>query len=195
MPIEHTNRKGDVYYLHAGRTPTRRPKYYCSRERGDAPLDTVPDGFEIWESPEGGLVYVRKAQPVVIPAFEREMVEDGIRRYAHLEYFLVDVQGDGLVIYLPSVDVDGLTRVMENFLPASASFVRKERNKMVRRSPFVKMMRFVLEDEDKRLFRVERWCFRGSIEDWWPLHDVGSLGKLVQKYAKHLGENSFFDLL
>lgn len=195
MGVEYTNRKGDVYYLHAGRTPTGRSKYYCSRERGDAPLDAVPAGYEIWESPEAGLVYVRKAKPVVIPAFERQIVEDGIRRCTGLEYFLVDVQGNSLVVYLPAIDLDRLTQVMGRVLPASSQVLRAERESMVRRSPFVKMMRFVLTDEDERLFRVERWCFRGSIDTWIFLDGPAHLEKLVGKYVKHLGTESFFDLM
>jgi hypothetical protein len=61
MPVEYTNRKGDVYYLHAGKTPTGRPRYFFSRDPEGAPLDAIPAGFEPYESPEGGLVYLRKA--------------------------------------------------------------------------------------------------------------------------------------
>jgi len=30
---------------------------------------------------------------------------------------------------------------------------------------YTALLRFTLEDTEKRLFRVERWCFRGSIDD------------------------------
>src|SRR5437870_13149885 len=96
MPLEYTNRKGDVYYLHGGKTPTGRPKYYFSRESGDGLVDAVPAGHEIWESPTGGLVYLRKVKPAIIKPFEREMVCEAIRRRATLEHFLVDVQKNSL---------------------------------------------------------------------------------------------------
>src|SRR6266550_2570739 len=34
---------------------------------------------------------------------------------------------------------------------------------------YLPMFRFSLVDEDKRLFFVARWCFKGSIDDWFPL--------------------------
>lgn len=195
MSVEYTNRKGDVYYLHADRTPTGRPQYYCSREQSDSTLDVVPAGYEIWESPEAGLVYVRKAKPVVIPAFERQIVEDAIRLGTGLEYFLVDVQSNSLVVYLPAIDMDELTQVMGKALPTSSPVLRAKRNSIVRRSAYVKMMRFVLMDEDERLFRVERWCFRGRIDGWMFLDGPAELEKMVHKYVKHLGTERFFDLI
>ena len=57
-----------------------------------------------------------------------------------------------------------------------------------------KMLRFTLTDETTRQFSVDRWCFRGSIDDWFFL-DCGELRKLVEKYCRHLGKESFFELM
>ncbi len=195
MAVEYTNRKGDVYYLHTGKTRTGRPRYFFSREPSDAPLDAIPAGYEVYESPEAGLVYLRKTKPMVVATFEREMVCDGIRRHAGLEHFLVDAQGDSLTVYLPAVSEDepGLPAEGPGFL--SPQRLRVEINRIMHRSPYVKMMRFVLADEDDRLFRVERWCFLGSIDNWVFLDGPDNLEKLVRKYVKHLGTESFFDLM
>jgi hypothetical protein len=56
-------------------------------------------------------------------------------------------------------------------------------------------MQFILEDLETREFTVERWCFRGSIDDWIPLDSSNDLKKLVQTYGAHLGKDSFFDLM
>ena len=56
------------------------------------------------------------------------------------------------------------------------------------------MLPFTLTDETTRQFSVDRWCFRGSIDDWFPLN-YGELPKLVEKYCKHLGKESFFELM
>jgi hypothetical protein len=56
-------------------------------------------------------------------------------------------------------------------------------------------MRFALADEEKRLFTVERYCFRGSIDDWIPLmSEPASLHDLTGRHVPHLGEDSFYDL-
>jgi len=193
--VEYTNRKGDVYYLHGGKTRTGRPRYFFSRKLSDAPVDAVPAGFEIYESPEAGLVYMRKAKAVAIAPFEREMVCDGIRRHAGLEHFLVDAQEDSLTVYLPTATEDVQAMLAKGLPFISPKKVRAAADRIIRRSPHVKMMRFVLVDEDERLFHVERWCFLGGIDNWIFLDGPANLEKLVRKYVKHLGAESFFDLM
>ena len=195
MAVEYTNRKGDVYHLHAGKTRTGKPRYYFSREQDDTPVGSIPAGFEIYESPEVGLVFLRKVKPVVVAPFEREMVCDGIRRHAELEHFLVDAQGDSLTVYLPAVSGDVPRVLAEGLGLFSPQKLRVETDRIMHRSPYVKMMRFVLVDEDKRMFHVGRWCFLGGIDNWMFLDGPATLAKLVGKYVKHLGTESFFELM
>lgn len=194
MPLEYINRKGDVYYLYAGQTPKGRRKYYCAPQLGREPLDSVPEGYEIWESPEGGLVYVRKIRPVTIRPLERALVEAGIRRLNRIEHFLIDVQGDSLVVYLPALDERESAALARVRGPGEgrAQAIWEER---IRRAPYEKLMRFVLADSEKRLFCAQRWCFRGSIDDWISLSGPTPLMKLVDRFVKHLGEESFFELV
>jgi hypothetical protein len=57
------------------------------------------------------------------------------------------------------------------------------------------MMRFTLVDEQRRVFAVDRWCFLGSIDDWFPLSGGGDLERQVAKYCPHLGRESFYELM
>ncbi|MEX2358764.1 MAG: hypothetical protein WEE51_10560, partial [Pirellulaceae bacterium] len=57
------------------------------------------------------------------------------------------------------------------------------------------MLRFTLEDTNKRLFSVERWCFRGAIDDWIFVDRPAPLAKQIKKYVRHLGQESFFELI
>ena len=56
------------------------------------------------------------------------------------------------------------------------------------------MMRFTLEDKEKRLFSAERFCFMGGIDDWIYIGTDDSLNKQAKKYIRHLGKESFFEL-
>jgi hypothetical protein len=56
------------------------------------------------------------------------------------------------------------------------------------------VMRFVLKDKAARKFAPERFCFRGSVEDWISIGEPDQLGKLVSKFLKHLGRDSIYDL-
>jgi hypothetical protein len=56
------------------------------------------------------------------------------------------------------------------------------------------MLQFILEEKEQRLFTAQRYCFRGSIDDWIDI-DHGTLATLVRTYVKHLGNESYFNLV
>ena len=56
------------------------------------------------------------------------------------------------------------------------------------------LMRFILIDDETREFEAQRYCFRGSIDDWIELDSSTDLKKLAKKCCYHLGKDSFYDL-
>lgn len=199
MAVEHTNRKGDVYILQAGKTKTGKPRYWCGQKLTGEPLDAIPEGFEIREDPGTAIVTLRKVRPTEISRLETQIVSDGIRKHAGLEYFIVDVDGDSLVVYIPDRGAEVADEMLEMFggHPWVMSHRMQEtKARLIRRSNYTKMMRFELVDSAKRVFVAERWCFRGSIDDWIPMMGCAApLPDLVRKYGQHLGKDSFYDLM
>ena len=106
MAYEHCNRRGDVYLLQASKTRTGKRRYYFGRKLTGEPVEAVPAGYEVFESPERGQVFLRKARPTCIEPMEREIVVEGIRRLSNVEHFIVDVEEDCLVVYLPTMNVN-----------------------------------------------------------------------------------------
>lgn len=197
MALQHKNRLGDVYFLQAGKTNTGKPKYYFAKKETGNPIEAVPAGYEIRENPESGQVTLRKTRPTEISPMEREMLSDGVRDCAKLKHFIVDVDGNSLVVYLPGTreqDAQELIQeISERFgktLPSPKMFATE----LVTQSRYSPMMRFTLTDFDERLFCLERWCFLGSIDDWFPLAGPLPLPTLIKKYVQHLGRESFYEL-
>ncbi|MGK7910538.1 MAG: hypothetical protein AB4050_03505, partial [Synechococcus sp.] len=56
------------------------------------------------------------------------------------------------------------------------------------------MMRFVLVDVKRRQFVAERYCFFGAIDNWILIGEADELSKLVRRYVKHLGQDSYYEL-
>lgn len=196
--FEYRNRAGDVYYLQQGTTKTGKPKYWFGRKIRGTPVETMPPGYETYEAPDKGQVYVRKIRPSRIAAFEREMVEEAIRRDAGLEWFIVEVDGDALVVWLPGTsesEVDRLIMLTSGELPRSSYVLQRQRASWLQQTRYQRMMRFRLVDPEERLYSVDRWCFRGSIDDWYPLESGRPLPDLLRKYVQHLGRESFFELM
>jgi hypothetical protein len=197
MTIEYKNRFGDTYFLHVGKTKTGKPKYHFAKKNAAEPVWSIPKGFEIRENPGNGQVTLRKIRPTEISPMERQMLSDGVRDCAKLEHFIVDVEDNSLIVYLPDTqerDVQDIVEIAGKFgipFPLQETF-RKE---IIIRSRYSAMMRFTLSDLDNRLFCLERWCFFGSIDDWFPLAGPTPLPKLIEKYACHLGQESFYELV
>jgi hypothetical protein len=197
--LPYENRMGDVYYLQEGKTRTGKPNYYAGRKLTGTPLAAMPDGHEFYERPENAQVVVRKIPTSPITEFERKQVEEIVRRASGLMHFIVAIEGDALVVYTPSASREETDRLIDllggpGFGKGSAR-AEAFRESHIRRSQYMKMLRFELVNPDKRQYRAERWCFRGSIDNWIMLTGSGPLAKLVEQYAKHLDRESFFELM
>ncbi len=191
MTITHTNAKGKLYYLHQGTTKTGKPKYYFSMESEGHLAESIPEGFEIYENPNAQ-VFLRRIPPKLITDEERRVVEEGMRTYADVKDSKIDVKGKAIVIYTADQDIGTLAELFKDLSPTPSanrqlmSLLRKE----IQYSP---MLQFLLEDEKRRLFTAQRYCFRGSVDDWIDI-GYGPLTTLVKQYVKHLGQESYFEL-
>ena len=56
------------------------------------------------------------------------------------------------------------------------------------------VLRFILADAERRWFAPERYCFRGSVDDWISIGLAEPIDKLAAKYLKHLGQDSMYEL-
>jgi hypothetical protein len=192
MAIEYVNRMGDRYFLYEGKTPTGKPKYYMSRKPGGAAVDAVPEGFEIYESPENGIVTLRRIKPSPILATERDNLARWTRDFGETDYAIVAVEGKSLVVYTPGTDP---AEQVESWARLLGPSVERHRDYVARNSRYCAMFRFSLKDSHERLFRLERWCFRGGIDGWIHLDSGHPLEQLARKYLPHLNKESFFDLM
>src|SRR5207237_9865389 len=104
VPITHTNAKGKTYYLHQGTTKTGKPMYYFSMESNGELAESIPAGFEIYENPNAQ-VFLRRIPPKIITDEERQVVEDGMRKYASVQVYKIDVRGHVIVVYTADQDI------------------------------------------------------------------------------------------
>lgn len=190
MSINYVNRKQQLYYLHQGKTKTGKPKYFFSMKSEGNILETIPDGYEIYENPNAQ-VFLRKIEPSMITNEEKLIVEEGITKKSQVKDCLLDIKKERITIYTPDQNI-GLLSELINFTSVDKL---KEAQAVLRRSlSYSPMLRFILIDEDQRIFITQRYCFLGRIDDWINIGESNNLQALVQKYVKHLGQESFFEL-
>src|SRR5215813_12843243 len=191
VPITHTNAKGKTYYLHQGTTKTGKHKYHFSMQSEGTLAKTIPVGFEIYETPNAQ-VFLRRIPPKIITDEERQVVEEGMRTYASVHDYKIDVKGNAIVVYTADQDIETLAGLFQDRYPTPAAHTQLMTllRQGIHYSP---MLQFLLEDEQRRLFTAQRYCFRGAIDDWIDI-GYGPLPTLVKRYVKHLGKESYFDL-
>src|SRR5262249_6375364 len=148
----YVNRKQDTYYLHAGKTKAGKPKYWFSKSTEGELVETIPEGYEVYENPDAQ-VFLRKIVPPLVTPADVAVVKHCLERHAPRQNCIVDVHKQHIVVY----HAEGVSLDLERF--------------GFRELPtyywnYQKVMRFTLVDEKARSFRVQRWCFKGSIDDW-----------------------------
>ena len=195
MPVQYVNRKGESYFLLVGQTKTGKPKYYVSKKPTGTPVEAIPEGYEIHESPADGLVHVRKLRPTRLLPQEREQAAHAIQELTGKQQFFVEVEQDSLVVYWPDRDPDASSALIGLLVGGSMDDLDSMKDWTARHTRYTAIMRFTLVDEDRRLFIVERWCFLGSIDDWIHLAGPAKLPSLLNEYAPHLGQESLYDLI
>ena len=187
MPITHFNAKGKTYYLHQGVTKTGKPKYYFSMNSEGILADAIPEGFEIYEAPDAR-VFLRRIPPKIIWDEEKQVVEDGMRKYSGVQDYKIDVRGNTIEVYTAIQDRETFSQMFAAMrLPPSKAKIAELVTQFMR---FSLRMKFVLEDEEHRTFVAQRPGFFGWFDDWDDIGEPGKLPTLVKKYVKLLGEES-----
>lgn len=147
----------------------------------------MPDGFEIYET-VNGLVYLRRQQPKLIREKELEDIRQRLAQLRAGHRYQVEDRGKVITIHESSNDFG----IMRAFAPRLSAADHESIE--ARFAHYQPVMRFTLLDEERRRFAPERFCFRGSVDDWIPIGPPGSLNQLAAKYLKHLGQDSLYEL-
>ena len=162
-------------------------KYYFSSKKKRNEASCFPEGFEIYENINAS-VYIRKIKKKIIFDEELDVVSKEIQTHTKPYHYKHEAKGNIIIVYEVNENIDRLF----THIPLSKEVtLEKLFNEFATYSP---IMRFILKDEKNRYFITERFCFRGSIDDWIYIGGPDLVKKAVKKYIKHLGKESFYDI-
>src|SRR5256712_938983 len=113
VPITYTNAKGQPFILHQGTTKTGKPKYYFAMQGEGTLAESIPAGYEIYENPNAQ-VFLRRIPPKIITDEECQIVDEGIRRYAEVKDYKIDVKGNAILIYTAEQDIEALANIFKD---------------------------------------------------------------------------------
>ena len=201
MTVQYTNRTGKTYYLREGKTKTGKPRYFFSLQqdgKGEV-VEHIPEGYEIYEHPGNAQVFLRKKRPKLITDIEKHLVEKHVEQLTRSKRYRVDCKDEYITIYESDADIGELKNLLGDFIkhtPLRSGINADEAmNTLVGAADqnYTAMLRFHLVDKERRTFVAERFCFRGSINEWIFFGGPEDLKKLVGRYIKLLGTEEFFD--
>jgi len=192
MPVTYTSRKGVTYYLCRGVTKTGKPRYHFAREIKGEPVDEIPEGYKISES-VNGVVSLARDRPSQILPDEIAWVEASVKRHPKAHNYRVSARHNRIEIYERiGPDADDLIAELgglSELFPLRADRLRELQD---RHAQFSAVLRFILADAGQRTFRVERWCYLGSIDDWIKVGTQGPVAQLAREWIPKLGTDRLF---
>jgi hypothetical protein len=175
-------------------TKTGKPRYAFVRNPQDRRVvEEIPPGWTISES-VNGIVSLVKERPQKLLPQEVTAVEEAVREHPKERNYRVNVRHDSIEVY-ESVgpDADGLISDLRGLGFMTRTKEADLRAILEGSAQFTPVLRFILVDEEARIYRAERWCYSGSIDDWIYV-DTGPLEKLAQRMIPTLGTDAFFEL-
>jgi hypothetical protein len=184
------------------------------KRSAEGALAELPDGYEVVEN-VNGQASLRRKRPRQITADEEAEVQAAVERHGLTDY-RVDVKDDCITVFEPDRDPEQIADMFDPlYLGGGFSDVfksmlrdqlgdevvdqyvrqRKERLQETLRGQmrFYPVLRFRLVDAEERLFLAERMTYSGD-GGWWSLETL-PLARAVKRYVRHLGKESFFELI
>jgi hypothetical protein len=187
MAFTYRNRQGKTYYLHSGPKRGGGIQYFVSQSAKGDLVDTIPEGFELYETPNAQ-VYLRRLKPSLITPEEIAFIQREVSNIRPPPRLKLEIRGRYLILHESPMEADTL-RPLGRMLSTAAL------NDLADQFAYYQpVLRFILCDKEKRIFAPQRFCFRGSVDDWILIGELDRLEKLVRRYLKHLGQESFFEL-
>ncbi|MEX1118928.1 MAG: hypothetical protein WEB60_09055, partial [Terrimicrobiaceae bacterium] len=184
----HIARSGKTYHLHVSKTPTGKEKFFLSTKTDGVLAKKLPHGFEIYET-VNSMVFLRRKTASIIQEEEFAMIQSGLNQIGGNVGFKAEIKKNMIVIHQADKSF-GLAQPLGPWIDSAKARELKENF-----ASYQAVMRFVLVQKEPRLFRPERFCFRGSVDDWIMLGLPAPLKSLCAKFLKHLGKDSFYDLM
>ncbi len=186
MAVQYTNRKRMTYYLHEDNTKTGDLRYFFSTKNEGNLVDTLPEGYEIYEHPYSQ-VFLRKTQPQIIAENERDVVNKYVKVLTPSRRYILDIRGKDITVFESHEDIDVLKEVFRKGTPEGFSLAEAINFTV----SFRPVLRFTLENREKRSFIVKRFCLPGAVDEWRHIAGPDSLENLAKEYLTHLESTDY----
>jgi hypothetical protein len=186
FPLEFKNKDGKSFYVKATKTKTGKVTYVITKQLTEECVTELPDSYEVIDIPTTGQLVVRKKLLTAFTDIEKQIIENELKKNKALYFFKIGIRGNTLSIYTKQFPEKSAFKNLERYIPL---------NRIMDAENFEELMRVKLETNgDNRNYTFERYNFRGSYNDWMAIGSDKNLKDLAQKFIKHIGHESYFEI-
>jgi len=197
MPISHTNRKGQTFFLCQGVTKTGKVRYLFSKSAAQNTLEEIPAGYHIDES-VNGVVSLAKDRTPVIQLEEIQVIEAALRRHPKGQDYRVSAKGKQIIVYeRMGPDAEQMVEIFGKTLPmySQQELLDGMRAVLDKNAQYSPMLHFNLVDAVERTFCAERATYVASLPEWVGICDCGPLQNLADQIIPLLDSDEYFELI
>lgn len=197
MPISHTNRKGQTFFLCQGITKTGKARYFFSKTAAPNAPEQIPAGYHIEESVNGVVSLVKDRQQFIQPE-EIQAVEAALHRHPKGKNYRVSAKGKQIIVYERlGPDAESLAEIFGKTFPM---YSRQElldgmQAMLDKNAQYSPMLHFNLVDAAARTFCAERATYVSSLPAWVSVCDCEALQSLVDQIIPLLDTDEYFELI
>ena len=185
MPKAYTNRKGKTYYIRQRMTKTGKKSYVMTLKESEECVNRVPKGYEVHEIPASAQMVIRKKLPMEYDLKELHLIKSVLKQNKSIVDFKLDTRGKEIVIHAAEVKES-------SFLSQFGNFSGQEIKGLM--TNYEAAMKLIKTGNESNEYAIQRYCYRGSVEDWITIGMSSDLKKMLEKYTYHIGKESYYEL-
>ena len=190
MPIEFKNIRQQAYYIKSKKTKKGNTTYFMTRKKDEKCLDKIPQGYEVFERYDTGMMYIRKMKKSNFQIHEIKIIENELEANQSIIGYKLDINGDQIKIYVAEKEEN--ERIAQTF---DDSFLLQKIRFSEKFKRFdEKIIINIKVSKQGKEFEIMRFCYLGSVDDWIVIDTGNNLELLTKKYLIHLGKESYYEL-
>lgn len=188
------NRYGEPYYIKPKTTKTGKTTYTLTKKKSEDCLNRIPKGFEVYERPDTGIMYIRKIIPSKLTKKDKQILERQLKKNKALAGFSILEKGKIITIFITEQSqTERLGNIFGKYLNLKGGSLQlKALNRLQK---YDARLQIKIEEKGKeKHYTFYRYCYRGVVDDWVVIGTGQDLKALAEKFIPHLGQDSYFEI-
>ena len=185
------NSQGKPYFIKSRTTKKGNITYYLTGKEDETCLNDLPNGYEVFEKYDSGMMFIRKKKKSLFGLEEINALKSGLNKNKSIADYKLNIDGGEMSIYAVTID-SGNSGYSGSFM--SDLLGRMKMDGVWRR--YDESMKIIIEKSDtEKVFEIQRYCYRGRIDDWITIGYETDISEVGRKYLCHIGKESYYDLM